>query len=64
MRVCVPVSVATVLSIAIVTGALPLKLVPLNPVPIVKALAVVPAEDPDEAAVIRPFASTVIFAVV
>ena len=35
-----PVSVATVESIAIVTGVDPLKLVPLNPVPIVNVLVV------------------------
>ena len=38
-----PVRVATVLSIATVTAAEPLKLVPDKPVPIVKALVVVPA---------------------
>jgi hypothetical protein len=40
VSVCVPVSVATVLSIAIVTGTLPLKLVPVKPVPMVSAFGV------------------------
>jgi len=40
VKVCVPVNVTTVESIAIVTGAEPLKLVPDNPVPIVNALGV------------------------
>jgi hypothetical protein len=42
VKVCVPDNVATVLSIAIVTAVEPLKLVPDNPVPIVKAFVVVP----------------------
>jgi len=48
-RDCVPVRVATVESISIVTGALPLKDVPLRPVPIVRAfvvLAVIVSEPP------------------
>ena len=40
VSVCVPVSVATVLSIAIVTGLDPLKDVPESPVPMVRALVV------------------------
>ena len=40
VKVCVPVNVITVESIAMVTGAEPLKLVPDKPVPIVKALGV------------------------
>jgi hypothetical protein len=40
VKVCVPVNVTTVESIAIVTGEEPLKLVPDNPVPIVNALGV------------------------
>ena len=40
VSVCVPVSVATVLSMAMVTGAEPLKVVPDNPVPMVRALVV------------------------
>ena len=40
VSVWIPVSVATVLSIAIVTGVDPLKLVPDNPVPIVNELVV------------------------
>jgi hypothetical protein len=40
VRVCVPVRVATVESIAIVTAALPLKDVPERPVPIVRAFVV------------------------
>ena len=40
VNVCIPVNVATVESIAIVTGVDPLKLVPLNPVPMVNVLVV------------------------
>ena len=40
VSVCAPVSVATVLSMAIVTGAEPLKDVPDSPVPMVRALVV------------------------
>lgn len=39
---------------ATVIAAEPLKLVPLNPVPMVKALVVVPTAVPFDAAVIRP----------
>jgi hypothetical protein len=38
VNVWIPVNVATVLSMAIVTGAVPLKEVPLRPVPIVSVL--------------------------
>ena len=51
VRVWTPVKVATVESIAIVTADPPLKLVPLNPVPIVNALvvlAVMVAEPPKD----------------
>jgi hypothetical protein len=40
VKVCVPVRVATVESIATVTADPPLKLVPVKPVPMVKALVV------------------------
>jgi hypothetical protein len=47
VNVCIPVNVATVESIAIVTGAVPLKLVPVKPVPIVNvSIEVVIVIDP------------------
>ena len=47
VNVCMPVNVATVESIAIVTGADPLKLVPVKPVPIVNvSIEVVIVIDP------------------
>ena len=47
VRVCVPVNVATVESIATVTADDPLKLVPESPVPMVNAFVVVPAVPQD-----------------
>ena len=48
VNVCVPVNVATVESIAIVTGVEPLYEVPVNPVPMVSALVAVAVIVPDE----------------
>jgi hypothetical protein len=53
VRVCVPVKVATVESIAIVTAADPLKLVPDKPVPIVNVLVTLPADVAVEALPVR-----------
>ena len=63
VKVCVPVNVATVESIAIVTAEDPLNEVPVNPVPIVNALvvlAVIVVEPPKETDC--PFTVTELFA--
>ena len=57
-------AVTAVFAKEIVTAADPLKLVPESPVPMVREFVVVPVALPLDAAVIRPFESTVILALV